>query len=442
MVHLNEHFTYKKIIKAVIMPIFMMVFTSVYSIVDGFFVSNYVNKTAFASLNLVFPIMMILGSLGFMMGAGGSALVAKSLGEGKKDEANKIFSGVVYATSIMGVLVTLLVVFFVKDISVLLGATKEMLPYCVTYARILVAGMTLFMIQNIFQTFFIVAERPGLGFLITAAAGVTNIILDAVFIIVAKLGLAGAAYATVIGQFVGSIVPVIYFFSKKNPSLRLGKPTFAPPIIIKTITNGSSELLSNIAASIVSIVYNFQLLKFAGENGVSAYGIIMYTSFIFAAIFIGYAIGVAPIVSYNYGAQTHKELKNVMKKSLVLNAVSGVIMTVLSASLAKVLASIFVSYDPELLSMTTTAIRIYSISFIFMGINIFTSSFFTALNNGLISAIVSFSRTLFFQIGAVLLLPLAFGINGIWEAIIVAEGLAFVMDSFFIFVYRKKYNYQ
>lgn len=442
MVHLNEHFTYKKIIKAVIMPIFMMVFTSVYSIVDGFFVSNFVNKTAFAALNLVFPTLMILGSIGFMMGAGGSALVAKSLGEGKKEEANKIFSGVVYATAIMGIAVTLLVVFFVKDISVLLGATEEMLPYCVTYARILVAGITLFMIQNLFQTFFIVAERPGLGFLITAAAGVTNIILDAVFIIVAKLGLAGAAYATVIGQFVGSVIPVIYFFSKKNPSLRLGKPTFAPPIIIKTITNGSSELLSNIAASIVSIVYNFQLLKFAGENGVSAYGIIMYTSFIFAAIFIGYAIGVAPIVSYNYGAQTHTELKNVLKKSLVLNAVSGVIMTVISASLAKVLASIFVSYDPELLSMTTTAIRIYSISFIFMGINIFTSSFFTALNNGLISAIVSFSRTLVFQIGAVLLLPLAFEINGIWEAIIVAEGLAFVMDAILIFVYRKKYNYQ
>lgn len=424
------------------MPIFMMVFTSVYSIVDGFFVSNYVNKTAFAALNLVFPTLMILGSIGFMMGAGGSALVAKSLGEGKKDEANKIFSGVVYATAIMGVTVTLLVVFFVKDISVLLGATEEMLPYCVTYARILVAGITLFMIQNLFQTFFIVAERPGLGFLITAAAGVTNIILDAVFIIVAKLGLAGAAYATVIGQFVGSVIPVIYFFSKKNPSLRLGKPTFAPHIILKTVTNGSSELLSNIAASIVSIVYNFQLLKFAGENGVSAYGIIMYTSFIFAAVFIGYAIGVAPIVSYNYGAQTHAELKNVLKKSLVLNAVSGAVMTVLSASLAKVLASIFVSYDPELLSMTTTAIRIYSVSFIFMGINIFTSSFFTALNNGLISAIVSFSRTLVFQIGAVLLLPLAFGINGIWKAIIVAEGLAFVMDAIFIFVYRKKYNYQ
>ena len=442
MVHLNEHFTYKKIIKAVIMPIFMMVFTSVYSIVDGFFVSNFVNKTAFAALNLVFPTLMILGSIGFMMGAGGSALVAKSLGEGKKDEANKIFSGVVYATAIMGVTVTLLVVFFVKDISVLLGATEEMLPYCVTYARILVAGITLFMIQNLFQTFFIVAERPGLGFFIIAAAGVTNIILDALLIVVAKLGLAGAAYATVIGQFVGSVIPVIYFFSKKNPSLSLGKPTFAPHIILKTVTNGSSELLSNIAASIVSIVYNFQLLKFAGENGVSAYGIIMYTSFIFAAVFIGYAIGVAPIVSYNYGAQTHAELKNVLKKSLVLNAVSGAVMTVISASLAKVLASIFVSYDPELLSMTTTAIRIYSVSFIFMGINIFTSSFFTALNNGLISAIVSFSRTLVFQIGAVLLLPLAFGINGIWKAIIVAEGLAFVMDAIFIFVYRKKYNYQ
>lgn len=440
-VHLDEHFTYKKIAKAVLAPIFMMVFTSIYSIVDGVFVSNFVNKTAFAALNLIFPVTMIIGALGFMMGTGGSALVAKTLGEGDKEQANKIFSGVVYSTIILGGVVSLCVVFFVEPIAKLLGATDEMLPYCVQYGQILIAAEIAFMLQNLFQTFFIVAEKPGLGFLITAIAGVTNIVLDAAFIVGAKLGLAGAAYATIIGQFVGAVIPIIYFACKKDGMLRLGKATFAPKILFKTVTNGSSELLSNIASSVVSMVYNAQLLKFAGENGVSAYGIIMYASFIFAAVFIGYAIGVAPIVSFNYGAQNHEEMKNVLKKSVILNMVAGAVMMVLSASLARVFASIFVSYDQELLDMTTTAMRIYSISFIFMGFNIFTSSFFTALNNGLISAIVSFARTLVFQIGAVLLLPMAFELNGIWCAIIVAEGMAFVMDVIFLITNKKKYQY-
>lgn len=440
-VHLDEHFTYKKIAKAVLAPIFMMVFTSIYSIVDGVFVSNFVNKTAFAALNLIFPVTMIIGALGFMMGTGGSALVAKTLGEGDKEQANKIFSGVVYSTIILGGVVSLCVVFFVEPIAKLLGATDEMLPYCVQYGQILIAAEIAFMLQNLFQTFFIVAEKPGLGFLITAIAGVTNIVLDAAFIVGAKLGLAGAAYATIIGQFVGAVIPIIYFACKKDGMLRLGKATFAPKILFKTVTNGSSELLSNIASSVVSMVYNAQLLKFAGENGVSAYGIIMYASFIFAAVFIGYAIGVAPIVSFNFGAQNHEEMKNVLKKSVILNLVAGAVMMVLSASLARVLASIFVSYDQELLDMTTTAMRIYSISFIFMGFNIFTSSFFTALNNGLVSAIVSFARTLVFQIGAVLLLPMAFELNGIWAAIIVAEGMAFVMDLIFLLTNKKKYQY-
>lgn len=440
-VHLDEHFTYKKIAKAVLAPIFMMVFTSIYSIVDGVFVSNFVNKTAFAALNLIFPVTMIIGALGFMMGTGGSALVAKTLGEGDKEQANKIFSGVVYSTIILGGVVSLCVVFFVEPIAKLLGATDEMLPYCVQYGQILIAAEIAFMLQNLFQTFFIVAEKPGLGFLITAIAGVTNIVLDAAFIVGAKLGLAGAAYATIIGQFVGAVIPIIYFACKKDGMLRLGKATFAPKILFKTVTNGSSELLSNIASSVVSMVYNAQLLKFAGENGVSAYGIIMYASFIFAAVFIGYAIGVAPIVSFNYGAQNHEEMKNVLKKSVILNLVAGAVMMVLSASLARVLASIFVSYDQELLDMTATAMRIYSISFIFMGFNIFTSSFFTALNNGLVSAIVSFARTLVFQIGAVLLLPMAFELNGIWAAIIVAEGMAFVMDVIFLLTNKKKYQY-
>ncbi len=440
-VHLDEHFTYKKIGKAVFAPILMMVFTSIYSIVDGVFVSNFVNKTAFAALNLIFPVTMILGSLGFMMGAGGSALVAKTLGEGDKEEANKIFSGVVYSTLILGAIVTLCVVFFVEPIAKLLGATDEMLPYCTIYGQILIGAETLFMVQNLFQTFFIVAEKPSLGFLVTAIAGITNIVLDAAFIVGAKLGLAGAAYATIIGQFVGALIPLVYFARPNSSLLRLGKATFSPKMLFKTITNGSSELLSNVAASIVSMVYNMQLLKFAGEDGVSAYGIIMYASFIFAAVFMGYAIGVAPIVSFNYGSQNHDELKNMLKKSTLLTLVAGAVMTILCVALARPLSKIFVSYDKDLLDMTTTAMRIYSISFIFMGFNIFTSSFFTALNNGLISALVSFARTLIFQIGAVMLLPMAFGLNGIWEAIIVAEGMAFILDIICLVANKKTYRY-
>ncbi len=440
-VHLDDHFTYKKIGKAVLSPILMMVFTSVYSIVDGVFVSNFVGKTAFAALNLVFPVTMILGSLGFMMGAGGSALVAKTLGEGDKEKANKIFSGVVYSTIILGVIVSLAVVFFVEPISKLLGATDEMLPYCTVYGQILIGAEVLFMVQNLFQTFFIVAEKPQLGFAVTAIAGVTNIILDAAFVVGAKLGLAGAAYATIIGQFFGAVIPIIYFACPNKSLLRLGKATFAPRMLFQTVTNGSSELLSNIASSVVSMIYNMQLLKFAGEDGVSAYGIIMYASFIFAAVFMGYAIGVAPIISYNYGAQNRDELKNMFKKSTIITFTAGVIMTILSVALARPLSSIFVSYDQNLLDMTTVGIRIFSVSFIFMGFNMFVSSFFTALNNGLVSAIVSFARTLIFQIGAVMLLPMAFGLTGIWCAIIVAEGLALVLEIIFLVTNQKKYGY-
>lgn len=440
-VHLDEHFTYKKIGKAVFAPILMMIFTSVYGIVDGIFVSNFVGKTAFAALNLVMPVIMIIGALGFMMGAGGSALVGKTLGEGDKEQANKIFSGIVYSTMILGAVVTLAVIFFIEPISKLLGATEEMLPYCTLYGQILVGGITLFMLQNLFQTFFIVAEKSVLGFVVTLVAGITNIVLDAAFVVGAHLGLAGAAYATVIGQFLGALIPIIYFACKNPSTLRLGKPTFAPKMLLKTVTNGSSELLSNVAASIVGMVYNLQLLKFAGEDGVSAYGVIMYASFIFAAVFLGYAIGVAPIISFNYGAQNHDEMKNVLKKSVILNVIAGVVMTVLSVALARPLSKIFVGYDAALLDMTTVAMRIYSISFIFMGLNIFTSSFFTALNNGLVSAIVSFARTLVFQISAVMLLPLAFGLNGIWAAIIVAELLALILGVIFILTNRKKYGY-
>lgn len=440
-VHLNEHFTLKKLLKATFPSILMMVFTSIYSIVDGLFVSNFVGTSAFSAINLIYPVVMIIGAVGFMMGAGGSALVSKTLGEGDSDRANKIFSMVVYFTIIMGLVISAIVFIFIEQISLALGATPEMLPYCKTYGKILIGAEIAFMLQNLFQNFFIVAEKPVFGFVVTVGAGLTNMALDALFIAVFKWGVAGAAIATVISQVVGALVPIIYFARKNKSLLKLTKTKFEFSILLKSCTNGSSELLSNISASIVSIIYNKQLLKFAGENGVAAYGVIMYASFIFAAVFIGYSIGTAPIIGYNYGAQNHAELKNIKKKSLTITALFGFIMTFISIVLASPLSTIFVSYDKELLSMTTNAMRIYSISFIFMGVNIFTSSFFTALNDGLTSAIVSFARTLVFQTSAVLLLPLAFGLNGVWSAIIVAEALSLVLGLIFLITKRKKYNY-
>lgn len=441
-VHLNEHFTYKKLLKATLPSILMMVFTSLYSIVDGLFVSNIVGETAFASLNLFWPICAIIGSLGFMMGAGGAALTAKTLGEGNNEKANKIFSCCVYFTIVLGLALSIIVFFFVEPLAKLLGATEEMLPYCNIYGKILIGAEVAFMLQNLFQNFFIVAEKAGMGFITCIISGVTNMVLDAVFILGFKWGLAGAAVATIIGQIISAVIPIIYFSTKLNKTqIKLVRAGFQGSVILKSCTNGSSELLSNIAASVVSIVYNFKLMQLVGDGGVSAYGIIMYVSYIFVAVFMGYAVGTAPIISYNYGAKNDVELKNVLKKSIIINIIFGVIMFGLSVGLARVFSSIFVGYNPELLNLTTNALRIYSISFVFMGLNIFISSFFTALNNGLISAIISAVRTLVFQIGSVLLLSMLFGVNGIWSAIIVAEFGALIMGIIFLLTNKKKYQY-
>lgn len=441
-VHLSEHFTYKKLLKATLPSILMMVFTSLYSIVDGLFVSNIVGETAFASLNLFWPICAIIGSLGFMMGAGGAALTAKMLGEGDNEKANKIFSCCVYFTIALGLVLSLLVFFFVEPIAKLLGATEEMLPYCKIYGKILIGAEVAFMLQNLFQNFFIVAEKAGMGFITCIIAGITNMVLDALFILGFNWGLAGAAIATITGQIVGAVIPIIFFSTKINKTpLKLGKTKFQAKVIFKACTNGSSELLSNIAISVVSIVYNFKLMQLIGENGVSAYGIIMYISYIFVGVFMGYAVGTAPIISYNFGAKNNDELKNVLKKSIVINIVFGVVMTCVSELVARVFSSVFVGANLELLNLTTIALRIYSISFIFMGLNVFASSFFTALNNGLISAIISIVRTLVFQISAVLILSVLFGVNGIWSAIIVAEIGALIMGIIFLIANKKKYKY-
>lgn len=440
-VRLSDHFTYKKLFRAVTPSILMMVFTSLYTIVDGVFISNLVGKVPFAGLNLIYPVIGAIGAVGFMLGAGGSALVAKILGEGDSARANKVFSMVVYFTAIVGIILSVVGALVVEPVAKLLGATEELLPHCVTYGRILLAAIVAFMLQNMFQAFFIVAEKPLLGFLISVIAGVTNMMLDAAFVAGAKLGLAGAAYATITSQMVGAIIPLIYFSVKNKSPLRLVLTKFELKPIVRTCTNGSSEFLSNVSISIVNMLYNMQLLRYVGEDGLAAYGVVQYLAFVFLATFFGYSIGSAPIISYHFGAQNTSELKNLLKKSLIIMIGIGAVMTALCEGLARPLSMIFVSYDRALLDMTTLAMRIFGVSFILSGISIFASSFFTALNNGLISAIISFMRTLVFQIFAIMVMPLLFGLNGIWTAVIVAEGLSLIVSIICIVLNRKKYKY-
>ena len=440
-IQLSSHFTYKKLFYFCLSPVIMMIFTSIYGVVDGFFVSNFVGKVPFAAINLVMPFIMILGGVGFMIGTGGSALIAKTLGEDNPELANRYFTMLVKLTVVLGILLSLIGIVFIRPISYLLGATDAMINDCVIYGRTVLAFNTAFMLQNVFQTFLAAAEKPRLGLVVTAMAGITNMILDALFIAVFHWGVAGAAIATGIGQCVGGILPLIYFLRPNSSRLQFRKSGIDGRALLKACANGSSELMSNISSSLISVIYNLQLIKFAGENGVAAYGTIMYIQFIFIAIFIGYTIGTSPIISYHYGAGNTGELKNLLKKSMTLVGAAGIIMTMAAWVLAGPLSEIFVGYDRELFDLTRHAFRIFAFSFLLAGVNIFSSAFFTALNNGGVSAAISFMRTLVFQIVSVLALPVFFGLDGIWYSITVAEVLAFCVALIFLLLNRRKYHY-
>lgn len=440
-IQLSDHFTYKKLFRFTLPSVVMMIFTSIYGVVDGFFVSNFIGKTTFAAVNFIWPLLMMLGAVGFMFGAGGSALVAKTLGEGDREKANKLFSLVVYVSIGCGIVITVIGLIFIRPLVALLGAEGQMLEDAVTYGRFLLITLTPFMLQMEFQSFFITAEKPNLGLFVTVASGVTNMVLDALLVAVFPFGLVGAALATALSQAVGGILSLIYFSCPQKSLLRLTKTEFCGKELLKTCTNGSSELLSNISMSLVSMLYNFQLMRYAGEDGVAAYGVLMYVCMIFISIFIGYSIGTAPLIGYNYGSENHAELKNLVKKSGILITVCSFIMLALSLVLATPLSKIFVGYDSALFDMTQRAFFIFSFSFLFSGLAIFGSSFFTALNNGLISAFMSFMRTLVFQVAAVIVLPIAFGIDGIWYSIVIAELMAFTATLTFMIWQRKRYHY-
>ena len=440
-IRLSDHFTYKKLIRFVLPSVIMLIFTSIYGVIDGLFVSNFSGKAAITAINLIFPPIMMIGGFGFMLGAGGTAIVARTLGENDGQKANSYFSMFVYFTAIGGTVISALGLIFSEPLAHMLGAKGEIFDLAVLYGQILFCAMPFFMLQNLFQSLFVAAEKAKLGLAVTVIAGCTNIVLDAVLVAMLEWGLMGAALATALSQFVGGILPVFYFARKNDSLLRLGKTRFKIKILTEACINGSSELLSNISSSLVIILYNFQLLKLAGEDGVAAYGVIGYVGFIFIAVFIGYSVGIAPVIGYNYGADNRGEMKNLFRKSLILLSVTEIAMVLLCFFLSGPISALFVGYDKLLMDITVYAMQIYSFSFLFCGFSIFGSSFFTALGNGPVSAAISFMRTLVFQVLFVLILPAIFGISGIWFAMIAAEAAAFIVTAAFILAQRKKYGY-
>ena len=440
-IKLSDHFTIKRMLKFTMPPIVMMIFNSVYTVVDGFFVSNFVGKTEFAAVNFIMPVLMILGTVGFMLGAGGSAIVSRTLGQGKNDEAQRQFSLFVYSGIILGVIMSGIGMVLVKPLAILLGAEGAMLKHCISYGMIVSAASLGFVLQFEFHTFFITAEKPKFGLYMSVVAGVLNIILDAIFIIVLRWGIVGAALATAISQTIGGIVPLVYFSRPNTSLLRLVRTKYVGKWMTKAITNGSSELMNNISFSIVGMLYNFQLMKYAGEDGVAAYGVLMYVNMIFLAVFIGFATGMAPVVGYHFGAENHGELKSLLRKSIGIIGVFSVAMLVLGEICSYPLSYIFVGYDEALMKMTHEGFIIYSFSFLFSGFAIFGSAFFTALSDGVTSAIIAFLRTLVFQVVAVLVLPFFFELYGIWWSIVAAEVMAVVITVFFLVIKKNKYKY-
>ncbi len=442
-IQLSDHFTYRKLIRFTLPSMAMMIFTSIYSVVDGFFVSNFAGKAPFTAVNFIFPLLMILSTVGFMFGTGGTAIVSKTFGEGNSEKANRYFSLFVYFSFALGLLFAVLGIIFVRPIAILLGAEGELLDNSVVYARIILAALPFYVLQLLFQSFFVTAEKPQLGFIVTVLAGVTNMVLDAVLVTLfpQDYKLAGAALATAVSQTVGGAFPLFYFLRKNSSILRLGKTTFDGKAILKACTNGSSEFASNISMNVVGMLYNLQLLKYVGENGIAAYGVMMYVSMIFSAAFIGYSIGTAPVIGYHNGAKHYSELKGLLRKSLTIIACFAVGMFLSAELLAVFLAKIFVGYDAELMNLTISGFRIFALSFLLMGFAIFGSGFFTALNDGLTSALISFLRTMVFEAAAVIILPLFLKINGVWLAIVVAECMAVLLTALCLVWKKKKYHY-
>ena len=440
-IQISDHFTYGRLFKFVISSVVMMIFTSIYSVVDGLFVANIVGSNALSSINIVMPLIMIVGAFGFMLGTGGGAEISKTIGQGDLKKANEYFTMLIVTIISVGVVLSILCIVFMKPICYFLGASELLIDDCVKYGKILIFGSTLFMLQTSFQTFYIIAEKPHIALALTTASGIVNIVLDYVFVYVMNLGISGAGLATVCGYVVGSVIPLIYFMTSKSSKLHFTTLKMYPKVLLHSVVNGSSEMLTNISSSIVTFLYNKQMMNLIGEDGVASITVIMYINFIFIAIYLGFSMGVAPIVGYNYGANNQEELQNIFKKGIRVIGGMAIVMTIFSQIVAVPLVSLFLGKDNPLSSMTVQGFRIYSLSFLICGVNIFGSSFFTALCNGLISAVISTLRSLVFQSCMILILPVLFEINGIWSSVVVAEALTLIVTIFCLVRNKNRYHY-
>ncbi len=440
-IQLSDHFDYRRLLRFTFPSVIMLVFTSIYGVVDGFFVSNFAGKTPFAAVNFIMPLLLILGCVGFMFGTGGSALIAKTMGEGRKEKAQEIFSMIVYVSIVSGIVLALLGFVFLRPMGRLMGAQGQLLEDSIVYGRIILAALPFYVLQYEFQCLFATAQKPGLGLGVTVASGMTNIVLDGIFVAIFHWGLEGAAAATALSQFVGGVIPLLYFGRENSSLLQLVKCGFDGKALLRVCANGSSELISNISMSLVSMLYNIQLMKYTGENGIAAYGVLMYVSMIFQAVFLGYSVGAAPVIGYHYGAGNYEELKGLKKKSFLLIGVFSVLMFTAGETLARPLSWLFVGYAPELLEMTAHAFMIFSFSFLCSGFTIYGSSFFTALGDGFTSALISFLHVFAFQCTAVLLFPVIWKLDGIWVSIPAAEAMATAVTVLFLAGKKKRYHY-
>ena len=440
-IKLSDHFTYGKLLRFTLPSITMMIFTSVYSVVDGLFVSNLIGENALSAVNIMFPVAMIIGAVGFMLGAGGSAIVARTMGEGKQELANRYFTMIILCVLGLGTALSAVSLLFVEPLARLVGASDLLMDDCLAYGRVVLGGSFVFMLQISFQTFFVTAELPKIGLFFSLASGITNIVLDYLFIGVLKIGIAGAAWGTVLGYGVGGVLPLLFFLKPPMGALRLCPTRLYWRELKNACINGSSELMSNLSASLIGILYNLQLMRMVGELGVAAYSVMMYVDFAFAAVFLGFTMGVGPVIGFHFGADNRAELKSLLRKCLTVVVLCSASMVVLSEALARPLALAFVGYSPALMDLTVHGFRIFALSYLFVGFGIFGSGLFTSLCNGPVSALISFLRTFLFRGGMVLLLPLLLDLDGIWLAVVAADGLSAAVALFLTWNYRKRYHY-
>ncbi len=421
--------------------IIMMIVLSMYIIVDGMFVARFIGTTALSAINMFYPAICFEMALGIMIATGGSAIAAKKLGEGKQKEAQNNLSFLMVVEGSFGIVIAVVGNLFTAEIVSFLGASAAQAPLSITYAKIIFSFAPAFFLQTAFQTFFVTAGKPALGLIVTILGGVANILLDYIFMAPLRLGVTGAAIATGIGYCIPAMVGVIFFLKAKTNPFHFVRPRFDGKVLLQACANGSSEMVTNLSNAVTTFLFNFTLLQFYGEDGVASITIILYFQYLFTALYFGYSNGIAPIISYKYGNDDRKQLQALFKNSVLFLIISSIAANVLLHFTISKLLTIFTAENSPVYQITLHGFSIYSMAFMIMGLGIFSSAMFTAFSDGITSAIISFSRTFLFIVGAILLLPAILGERGVWLAVPIAEAFGFLISILYLIGKKQKFHY-